>query len=393
MKNVNRFIFYTPVLFFIVTSSLFTQWVTMPGPPAGIQNATISVAAPNVIWLAGGGSNSPVVWRFTGAGWINVTGNLSNTPELFCFWAIDSMTAFGGDGGAPGGAGGNAKVWKTTNGGVNWNVILTTGGTAGFINSIVFSRTMPNFGVIESDPPSGTGGTYWLQKTTDFGNTWTPLTAPGVSGQASAVNGLIVIDDQYFGFGLGNSTPPRMRWTSNGGTSWNLANITGMTGGFVSGYAGKSDKTIFLAATGDAAGGSLPNYARSTDGGNTWSVSSVGAGFTGYATFKWVYGTNYVYLMGSANTGGGVCKKSTDAGVTWSTMSTASVTSINYMDLVYVGGTIFAYAIASDGTIIKFTEIPNGIDPNNYSVPSDYSLQQNYPNPFNPSTTIKYSLP
>ena len=88
-------------------------------------------------------ANSPKVYLTTNGGnnFINVTGNLSSTPELWCIWAVDVNIAFVGDGGSAGGAGGNAKVWKTTNGGVNWNVILTTGGSAGFINSIVFSRS------------------------------------------------------------------------------------------------------------------------------------------------------------------------------------------------------------------------------------------------------------
>lgn len=38
-------------------------------------------------------------------------------------------------------------------------------------------------------------------------------------------------------------------------------------------------------------------------------------------------------------------------------------------------------------------QVPNGINNNNNSIPSVYSLSQNYPNPFNPSTQISFGLP
>ncbi len=54
---------------------------------------------------------------------------------------------------------------------------------------------------------------------------------------------------------------------------------------------------------------------------------------------------------------------------------------------------ICAYALASDGKVLKFEGEPFGIDPNNTTIPTEYVLEQNYPNPFNPVTTIKYSVP
>jgi photosystem II stability/assembly factor-like uncharacterized protein len=309
-----------------------------------------------------------------------------STPEPWCIWGVDQNTAFVGDGGAGGGAGGNAKVWKTTNGGVNWNVILTTGGTAGFINSIVFSRTVPNAGYIQSDPPTGAGGTYWLQRTTDGGNTWTLLNPPGVTGQASSQNGLVVIDDQFLAFGTGSIAPARILWSSNGGTTWNLASTSVITGGFVSGLAIRSDKQVWICGT-DA---SLPNIARSTTGGATWSAVNTGSG-SGYCTMKWVYTTNYCYLsLGS--TGTNLVKESTDGGVTWSSMTNPSIPGITYMDLVYTDGQITAYAISGVGNVIKLQKFPNEVIHNPNAITA-FKLGQNYPNPFNPRTVINYSIP
>ena len=46
----------------------------------------------------------------------------------------------------------------------------------------------------------------------------------------------------------------------------------------------------------------------------------------------------------------------------------------------------------NDG-VWKYTDVLNGVNPNNTTTPSNFVLEQNYPNPFNPSTTINYSIP
>ena len=381
------------LVFFLIPFHLLSQWTSLPSLPLTGTNNSISVASPNVVWAAGG-ATSPMVMRSIngGTGFVNVTGDMTGTPELYCIWAVDQNTAYAGDGGAVGGAGGNAKVWKTTNGGLNWNVILTTGGTAGFIDAICFSRTNPLIGFIESDPPAGVGTNYWLAKTTNGGVNWTITTPPGAPNEAGSLNGLAVIDDQMYGFGMGNTAPARIRWTSNGGTTWSLAILSGLTGGYISGFAIKSDKTIMLAATGDAGSSSLPVIGRSSDGGNNWTNVNTGSGLTGYCTIKWVYGTNVCYITGGTGTNGNV-RRSTDGGVSWSTQTTDGVQNLVHMELVYSGGLVYGYAISSGGLLIKLVESPVGIDPDNQTIPVEYKLNQNYPNPFNPSTTIKYSLP
>jgi photosystem II stability/assembly factor-like uncharacterized protein len=392
MKKNKLFLIAAVAFFLAWTAGSYGQtWTFCVGSPTGLgANPSISVVDANIVWACGGAPNAPKVVRSTDGGvtFTVVTGNMTATPETWCIWAVDANTAYVGDGGAASGAGGNAKVWKTTNGGTLWTTIFTTGGTAGFINSIVFSRTNPQVGFIQSDPPTGVGGAYWLQKTTDGGTTWTLTSPPGVSGQASSQNGLAVIDAQCYGFGLGNTAPARYRWTTDGGTTWNLASTTLITGGFVSGLAISTNKLNWLAIT-DA---SMPNILRSTNTNSTFAAVNIGGGVSGYGTVKYVPGTSYCYISSAVGASGCVLE-STNDGSSWTVMGTSGITGLTHMDVAYINGQIIGYAIASDGSIIRLTKYPTGIDPNNTGIPTSYALQQNYPNPFNPSTTVRFSLP
>ena len=368
----------------------FSQWtasgtVLMPGTLW----PSVSVASPNVIWICGG-ATTPFVFRSVngGSSWTSIPTTGLPAKALMCIWALDSLTCYVGDGGDAGGTtGGDAAVSRTTNGGLNWTLMFNTGGTAGFFNGIVFSRSNPSFGVAESDLPTGAGNAFYLQITTNGGANWTLTNPPGVSGQASAQNTIVVIDNQFYGWGL--NTNPLVRFTSNGGTSWNTGTL-GITGTFTAGFAFSDNKLIGIGSTST----SFPNVARTTDGGTTWgSVNLGGAGTTALSCLKWVSGTNYVYFDGDITTGMAMYK-STDAGATWTVM-TYPTGAINYthFDFIKVGNTITGFAVSPNGTILKSVENITGISNEGSITPSEYKLNQNYPNPFNPSTTISFDLP
>ncbi|MBS1517338.1 MAG: T9SS type A sorting domain-containing protein [Bacteroidetes bacterium] len=368
-------------------TEVYSQWtlaglVSNPGT-----FPSISVVDQNVIWVAGGPTGTPVVARSTNGGvnWTNMPTN-GILLEVYCVWGIDENTAYVGDGGAAGGAGGNARFYKTTNAGANWTEVGSTGGSAGFFNGIVFSKTQPTFGVAQSDPPLGAGQPYYFSVTTDGGSTWTPTAPPGFAGTASAQNSIVCLDNQFYGFGS-NTSPPSLIYTSNGGTNW--AKIgTSVAGNFTSGVAFSTDKQRGLVASST----SLPQVSRTTDGGLTWTTVVAQAGVTGYATIKWIEGTNTVYMSGQVGAAG-VIEKSTDGGLTWSVMTTSSLTGVTHMEFRRVGTTVYGFAVTSNGAVLKLVETVTTVNNISSSVPADYKLDQNYPNPFNPSTTINFSIP
>ena len=389
-NNMKLIRLFSVIFVFAITSSAFSQWVSVGSVTNAGTFPSISVYGQDGVVIAGGPAGTPKVFKSTNGGtsFTDISGNLPAGKELFCVWAVDANTIYVGDGGASGGAGGDAKVYKTTDGGTTWVQIMNTGGPAGFFNSIVFSKSTPSVGVIQSDPPLGVGTPYYVRRTTDGGTTWTTVTCPGVTGQASSQNGLVVIDANFYGFGLGNALPARVVITTDGGTTWNTRQsaITG-TNGFVGGFCFSDDKQRGLMGLST----SLPNLGRTTDGGVTWSTVNIGAGVTGYANLKWISGTDIVYVAGAVGAGG-VIKRSTDGGVTWTLMTTSGVANITHMEYFKVGSQIFLYAVSSAGSVIKYADLV-GIDPENTTVPSEFALQQNYPNPFNPSTTVKFSVP
>ncbi len=388
MKKLKLSFTATALLLLFAVSGTYSQW-TFNGFVTGAGTfPSISVYGPTNIVVVGGPAGTPIVARSINSGAsFTLLGTSGILLDLFCVWAIDANTIYAGDGGNPGGTtGGNARVYKTINGGTSWTTVFSTGGTAGFFNAVVFSRSNPMVGVAQSDPPLGAGTAYFVQRTIDGGTTWAPVTTPGISGAASSQNGLVVIDANFFGFGL-NAGASRVDVTANGGTSWTVQSL-GVAGAFISGFAFHDNKLTGCACSNT----SLPTIARTVNGGTSWGSVSIGAGVTGYCNLKWVPGTNTVYVLGGTGAGG-VCKKSIDGGLTWTTMTTAGITSITHADLLVSGGIVYAYAVAQDGSIIGLVDPLTAIDPTSTGVPTEYSIQQNYPNPFNPSTTIKYAIP
>jgi hypothetical protein len=391
MKRYSLYSALILVLIMFSASNTYSQWVYTGGfSYSGTVPPSVSIVDPNTLWICGG-TNVPLVFRSTNAG-VNFTSAIGNlTLDQFCIWGIDANTAYIGDGGVSGGAGGNAKVNKTTNGGTNWTLVMSTGGSAGFINGIVFSRTNSQIGCIESDPPNGVGNPYWVQLTTNGGTSWTLLQPPGVSGAASAQNSIFIIDQLFMGYGL-NAAPARVTVTTNGGTSWTTSTLPGVTSIFVSGIAFSTDKLRGIATTST----DLPIADFSTDAGQTWVARTLGSGITAtISACKWIPGTNVIYVVGSATTANSL-KRSTDGGGSWTTMTTGGISAISHFDLILgSGNVIFGYAVALDGSCLRLRDsvLVTGVNNNNNNVPVEYSLEQNYPNPFNPSTIIKYALP
>jgi len=347
------------LLVFIASNITFSQWQSVGTVTGAGPYPCISVVDESTIFIFGGLSGQPTVFRSTDGGsnftTLGTTG-LGNI-ELTCGWAVNINLLFAGNGGSVGGSGGNASFYKSTDGGTNWTVIDTTGGTSGYFNGIVFSRTTPMFGIAQSDPPTGFGDPYLIWTSTDGGTTWNKQIPgpPGVSGAMSINNSIMVIDDQFYGFGL-LSGPSKIYMTTNGGTGWFVGPL-GIPGIYVYGFAFSEDKMRGIAGTGIA----LPTIARTSDGGVTWSPINTNTGITSStwygASCKWIPYTDVCYLAGGSGSNG-VIAKSVDGGLTWEAMTTDGMTDIYHMDFYTDGDYIYGYAITgTSGSVLKLDDI------------------------------------
>jgi photosystem II stability/assembly factor-like uncharacterized protein len=375
MKNKkNICILIITVFTFFINLQVFSQhWVpagTVPNP--GL-TPSISVVDANIAWIAGGTVNNPLIYRTSngGANWTQITTN-GTTNELHCIWAVSSTSAIVGEGAINS----YARLYKFSSDGSKWNVVLETGMNDGAFNNLIFSRSNPLLGGALADE---------IYITTNGGNNWV-LKTTGVVGVSSAQNSLMMIDENFFGFGLKNGAA-RVRMTSDGGNTWSTKNIS-LIGTYTSGFTFKSDKLIGISSTSL----SMPHIARTSDGGNTWTAIDIGAGLSGTTIIKWVPGTNVVYILGS----NGAVKRSTNNGLNWVSLETAGITGLNHFDFNKVNNIICGYAVSTNGSVIKLADsvlILTNTNPVTSEIPSEFRLHQNYPNPFNPTTNIKYEIP
>jgi photosystem II stability/assembly factor-like uncharacterized protein len=333
---------------------------------------SISVSGPNTAWIADGGTTTPKIFKTTNGGlnWLTVpVAGITN--EIFCIWAISADAAFVGEGVVNGGA----KLLRTTNGGTNWTVILTTGNSNGHFTGLAFTKGIGNrFGLAIAER---------IYRSANFGNNWVELN-PGTVGVSNAQNSLMIVDNDFYGFGLNNGSA-RIRMTTDNSGSWTTKNVS-ITGNYTSAIAFHTGKLMGVAATST----SLPVIGRTTDGGTTWTNVDVGTNISGTSFLSWVPYTPVIYILGQ----NGTIKRSTDNGLTWVVTPTPGVTNLTHFDFHHLANVVYGYAVSSSGNVIKLADtlvILTGV--NNNQLPADYSLSQNYPNPFNPVTSIGYSIP
>jgi len=191
-----------------------------------------------------------------GANWdISMSGN-STLSAYFCNGVdfVDDNTGWIVGGVA--GPGGNTKIFKTTNGGVNW-----TEQTSAYSGPIAVRVKMVN---------ANTGyiaGSGQMQKTTDGGTTWT-LIMTGLPN--STYNGLTVIDANNV---FTTNSNAQAFTTSDGGANWVNMN-------FPLTNIGTLFCTDWVDANTGMVAGIFGTVGKTTDRGQSWTLSQTG----GYTT-------------------------------------------------------------------------------------------------------------
>lgn len=294
-------------------------------------------------------------------------------------------------------------IYKTTNGGQNWN-FQQLAGLGGFDINEIFINPINNNYVYAA----GNDGSF--HKTTNAGINWT------FTDLSSANLRTVVFFDLLHGItaAYGN----QMYITSNGGNNWSAVSTGIPSENYWSSFV--TSNAVYVSSSGG-------KIIKSTNAGANWVIQSINDNAP----------VNTLYFRdsntGYAGTDGGKVYQTTNGGTNWFLLSVLSPSfSINSIvsngnDLYLCGnlGSIYirpsgentwyqqvsnfsstffdmcfadeftGYAVGSNGTIRKTTNAGNpiGLEVISGTIPREYTLSQNYPNPFNPVTSIRFSLP
>lgn len=296
-------------------------------------------------------------------------------------------------------------IFKTTNGGLNWNSIRVMG--FGQDRSIYFVDANTGFASI------GSG----IFKTTDGGNNW-------IDNYYNNGHSLRCISffNSNTGYAVGYNFEGKILRSTNCGAVW-VENTNGSTSTITSIYtisgtgtayyvtsAGSIRKTISYGLTwtvsqlnrpyelmsvhfenvntgyavGYNAGTPWFNvFLKTTNGGTTWDSSGCGG--------SWA---NSVYFT-SVNTGyiasyPGMILTTTNSGLNWNSQTVTS----KKINSIFFPNALTGYAVGDSGLILKTTNGGGLTFENNIQIvlPYEYYLYQNYPNPFNSVSKIKYEI-
>lgn len=265
---------------------------------------------------------------------------------------LDSLTGFMGMQ--------SMKIFKTTNGGVNWYSTNITGlvDTLGLIQKIFFFNKVLGWAV-------STRG--YILGTSDGGENWTVQLNLGISRDFKGIH----FFDHYNGW----ATSRYLYKTSDGGITWEVKMNNGI---FMPWDVYFINDSIGFCTESN-------NLYRTTNGGTSWGLDSLVSGF-GQGRFTYFNSFNFFIVASKVF-------RTTDAGITWRDFPELEGPDWRLsLSLISVNS---GYLVGDMGWIVKYfddsiTFIPGKLE---LDLPKDFYLFQNYPNPFNSFTIIKYSLP
>jgi hypothetical protein len=209
-------------------------------------------------------------------------------------------------------------------------------------------------------------------RTIDGGNSWVDQSvSPPVT-----LNAVSFYDEQtgivVGGIGIG---PGTARWTTDGGSTWNLPSFGSFPGLFAVKMMNRTDAIAV---------GNSGTIRRTTDGGNSWHpVSGASRALYGLSFPESTTG----YAVGSA----GYLLRTIDGGTTWTEQLSRVGGNLRGVSF---SSELIGTAVGDNGTILRTTTggVFVGLRDADNRIPSVMTLAQNYPNPCNPSTTIVFSI-
>ena len=364
-------------LFFIllVTQICFGQWYT--------QNSGTTINLKDVIFLdankgfAIGEGGLIIQTTDGGTTWVNQESGTIISLNSICFIDENNGWIVGGE---YIGSFSQSILLHTTNGGGNWFIELQD--TNSLFNDICFPSS--SFGIIGG----GRSDDMLFLRTNDGGVSWVESTIDSIWSfpvrRMCFINVNTGWSIEYHGYVITKTTDGGLTWTRNltlGGTECGgigaIDFLDSNYGIIVSGYMHGTQE--------------LGNYAKTTNGGETWQKRKL------YNDFRDITLLNSDFGIALATSHDSlslfyVILATYDAGESWEVQF---INRSEILNSVYFTDENNGWVVGDNGIILHTTN--GGVsfveEEQTGEMPTEFLLSQNYPNPFNPSTKIKYSIP
>jgi photosystem II stability/assembly factor-like uncharacterized protein len=257
----------------------------------------------------------------------------------------------------------NGKLYKTINGGANWesiNLGITTN-----LNKIKFLNS--NFGVV-------IGNKTKAFKTIDGGLNWANIS---IGTDTLDVFDIEVLSENKF---VASGIESMLWFTDDGGQEWH-AHSMGMPNPLFA--------IDFINENTGMVSGCCGMLMRTTNGGVNWSQEIYLT--PGYSVHSLKYlSPNKIFIAADA----GYIFRTSNNGTNWDSLAAPNGNDLYGMSFVNENT---GWLVGIWGTIYKTTNgggqgFAIGINQISSEIPGKFSLSQNYPNPFNPVTNIKFEI-
>lgn len=325
-----------------------TQNSNFPIPSAGIRY--MDAVDPNSVWATGydgtaGNTSRAYCWvtrtNDGGATWVaNPVWPSTVTPVIgdtstYVISNVDGLSATTAwvaaykkvGGGSMGG------VFKTTNGGTSWaNMTAAPMFTdaASFANWV--ANLSPNLAVAMGDPNPSVGNEFEIWRSTNGGTSWTVVPGANIPNPVSGEYGIVNV---YEKFGTSNlwfgTNKGRILRSTDGGLTWSASTL--VAGNSISDIA-FYDANNGLAVTYAPSPSTVSTVYGTTDGGATWNLLPNAANDPNYGKndICAIPGTCWFASCG-AGTGNYILSFSMDNGATWNSWGS---TGIQYLAIDFV---------------------------------------------------------
>jgi len=278
-----------------------------------------------------------------------------------------------------------AYIYKTTNGGENWNIMSIPLLVGSAIHTRVFPVT-ENIIFVSSSGSFNMGASGGVAKSTNSGVNWLNNFSKGECNALYCLNADTAWISTYFW-----SDYPAQKGciykTTNGGVNWveqykdslynatliNSVQFINKNTGFAVGQKYYTNKTKFF---------------KTTNGGTTWDTLLLNN--NKYRSVFFI-DQNTGWIGGGNSSDTSCISYTTNGGLNWTSQKKNYVASVSNLFFI---NSLTGWAALGSPNILKTTN--GGITFANQistTVPEKFSLYQNYPNPFNPYTKIKFEIP